>query len=66
MPLADDEQEVTFTSQGDTLYGTLLIPKNATGKMSVALLLSGLTKQQQEQLDDAMYTLLRSLKQRDL
>lgn len=41
VPLAADEQEVTFTSQGDTIYGTLLIPKNATGKIPVALLLSG-------------------------
>lgn len=31
-----------------------------------AALLSGLSERQQRQLDDAMYTLLRALKNRDL
>jgi uncharacterized protein len=39
--LAADEQEVTFKFGDDTVYGTLLIPKNAKGKVPGVLLLSG-------------------------
>jgi alpha-beta hydrolase superfamily lysophospholipase len=36
------EQEVTFTSQGDTIYGTLLKPTGgSSGKMPVALIIAG-------------------------
>ena len=35
------EQEVTFKSGVDTIYGTLLIPKNAKSKAPAVLLLSG-------------------------
>jgi len=40
--LASDEQEVTFQSGQDTLYGTLLLPNHTgSGKLPAALLLSG-------------------------
>jgi alpha-beta hydrolase superfamily lysophospholipase len=39
--LSDDEQEITFKSGDDTVYGTLLIPKNTEGKVPAVLLLSG-------------------------
>jgi uncharacterized protein len=39
--LAADEQEATFKFGEDTIYGTLLIPKNAKGKIPGVLLLSG-------------------------
>jgi hypothetical protein len=39
--LAPDEQEVTFNNGDDTIYGTLLIPANAKGKIPAMLLLSG-------------------------
>jgi alpha-beta hydrolase superfamily lysophospholipase len=40
LSLAPDEQEVTFTSGPDTIYGTMLVPKNRT-KLPAALLISG-------------------------
>jgi len=39
--LSTDEQEITFKSGVDTIYGTLLIPKNTEGKVAAVLLLSG-------------------------
>jgi acetyl esterase/lipase len=39
--LSADEQEITFKSGVDTVYGTLLIPKNTEGKVPAVLLLSG-------------------------
>jgi acetyl esterase/lipase len=39
--LAIDEQEISFKSGVDTVYGTLLIPKNTEGKVPAVLLLSG-------------------------
>jgi len=39
--LSTDEQEITFKSGVDTIYGTLLIPKNTEGKVPAVLLLSG-------------------------
>lgn len=39
--LASDEQEVTFSFGDDTFYGTLIVPKNAKGKIPGVLLLSG-------------------------
>jgi acetyl esterase/lipase len=42
LPLAEDEQEVTFNSAGDTLFGTLLLPKQSTtGKVPATLLIAG-------------------------
>jgi len=38
---APDEQEVTFKNGEDTIYGTLLIPANAKGKVPAVLLISG-------------------------
>jgi alpha-beta hydrolase superfamily lysophospholipase len=40
LALAPDEQEVTFTSGTDTIYGTILVPRNGT-KLPAALLISG-------------------------
>ncbi len=39
--LAKDEQEISFTSGKDTIYGTLLIPEGKTGKLPAAVLISG-------------------------
>ena len=38
--MAPDEQEVTFKNGTDTIYGTLLIPVNARGKIPAVLLIS--------------------------
>jgi len=39
--LAPDEQEITFKNGDDTIYGTLLIPTNAKGKVPGVVLISG-------------------------
>ncbi|HSW40768.1 MAG TPA: DUF3887 domain-containing protein, partial [Acidobacteriota bacterium] len=39
--LAPDEQEVAFTSGGNTVYGTLRLPANSAGKAPALLLISG-------------------------
>jgi acetyl esterase/lipase len=35
------EKELTFTSGNDTLYGTLLVPQGASGKLPATLLIAG-------------------------
>ncbi|HEX2912727.1 MAG TPA: alpha/beta fold hydrolase [Chloroflexia bacterium] len=41
IPLAQDEQEISFTVGKNTYYGTLLLPKNGAAKMPGALLIAG-------------------------